>query len=389
MQFTFDERQPYELPPLPPLRKLLAHALVWAGLIVLVVWCIGRIASDRFVLTQFASWLPSILVAAWATVCVAGHWLLTRKHAWPLGKGRVLLMRVLLALALTHATWELRPHRLLFPVAPSVPRENVLRALHWNVSQTKNAGLAGLLAQHDCDLLLLANPPYVPPVGTVRDDLNALPAAKPYTLLQGGRLALLTRDRVLRWAYTQLRVQGSPARAFSWPGGGMVSIDQGEALVVELDTIARLGQTTVVWFVDLPSEPTISRWSMMQRAHERLTAPDMPITSLVDTFAMVPLSPAAGTAEAAIRARLASPDIVMGDMNTPRASASLSLLAPGSRDAFAQAGTGWSRTFPGFFPVLAINNALLDKQLRCVRYRILPMGLTRHRAQLLEAEREN
>ncbi len=387
MRFTFDDRQPYDLPPLPPLRKVVAHALVWAGLVVLAVWGVGRVASDRWVLTQFASWLPSILVAAWATVCVAGHWLLTRGHAWSLGRGRVVLMRVLLGLALAHATWELRPHRLLLPVAPSAARDQVLRVLHWNVSQTKHAGLAGVLAQHDSDVLLLANPPFEPSLGSVRDELGALPAAKPSMLLQGGRLAVLSRERVLRWAFTQLRVEGSPARAFSWPGGGMVSIDQGEAMVVELDTHARLGRSTVIWFVDMPSEPTISRWSMMERARTRLTAPDMPITSLVDVFAMVPLSPPAGSDAAAIRARLASPDIVMGDMNTPRGSASLGLLAPGAGDAFAQAGSGWARTFPGFFPVLAINNGLIGPQLKCVTYRVLPMGMTRHRAQLMEVQR--
>jgi hypothetical protein len=391
MKFTFDDAQPYSLPPLPPVRKLVAHALVWAGLLVLCVWLAGRICSDRFFITQFASWLPSIAIAGFAACCVAGHWLLTRKHAWPLGKGRVVAMRVLLALALAHSTWELRPHRYLLPVSASVPRENTLRVLHWNVSQTKNPALAGILAPFDADVLLLANPPFVPPVSALRDELAALPTSPgvpaPTHLIQGGRLAMLSRQRVLRWASTQLRVEGSPARAFSWPGGGMVSIDQGEALVLELDTFARLGRSTVIWFVDLPSEPTIARSSMMRRARERLSAPDLQIVSLVDSVAMVPASPAPGTEAHKIRARLANPDLVMGDMNTPRGSASLRLLAPAATDAFSQAGRGWERTFPGFFPVLAINNALVGPDLVCTHYRVHPTGLTRHRAQVIELER--
>ena len=386
MQFTFDDRQPYELPPLPPVRKLCADAVVWLGLIVLSVWGVGKVFSDRFLLTQFASWLPSMAVAAFATACVIAHWLLTRKHAWPLGRSRVLLMRGLLALALMHAAWELRPHRLLLPVSGTQPRSNTLRVLQWNVSQTKNLDIASTLAAHDADLVLLANAPFIPSAGQVRGQLGAIPGATPYQLAQGGRLTAYSRDAILRWAYTQLRIEGSPPRAFSWPGGGMVSIDQGEALILELDTTRRLGHTTVVWLVDMPSHPGISRSDMMAKARTRLLMQDMPVVSLVDASPFVTPNPPAGSDAATIRARLARPVMVIGDMNTPRESYSLTLLAPGMRDAFGQAGRGWDRTFPGAFPLLAINNALLLPTHRCVKYHVIPMGMTRHRAQLLEVE---
>lgn len=386
MQYTFEDRQPYELPPLPRLRKVVADGVVWLGLIVLGVWAIGRVMSDRFVITQFASWLPSIAVAGFAAMCVIAHWLLTRNHALPLGRGRVLLMRCLLALALLHASYELRPHRLLVPIAGTAARENTLRVLQWNVSQTKNLQISDILAAHDADVLLLANPPFVPSMGQLRDALGRMPGAKPYALAQSGRLAVLSRDAIMRWGYTQLRIAGSPARAFSWPGGGMVSIDQGEAVVLELDTKARLGKTTVVWLVDMPSEPSIGRADMMMKARERLLARDLPITSLVDIDPMIRPNPIEGSDAAKVRDRFARPDLVIGDMNTPRESYSLSLLAPDCRDAFGQAGRGWDRTFPGAFPVLAINNGLVAKTSRCTLYHVIPMGMTRHRAQLLEIE---
>lgn len=80
-------------------------------------------------------------------------------------------------------------------------------------------------------------------------------------------------------------------------------------------------------------------------------------------------------------------DLVVGDFNITRGSASLSLLAPGARDAFATAGTGWGATYPRARPLVAIDQVLVRGPWFAARAEVVDPGFGRHRAVVADLDR--
>jgi endonuclease/exonuclease/phosphatase family metal-dependent hydrolase len=76
----------------------------------------------------------------------------------------------------------------------------------------------------------------------------------------------------------------------------------------------------------------------------------------------------------------------MGDLNEPRGSASVSLLAPGGKEAYAQAGAGYVATFPREHPLLQIDQVLTGPRLKATDYRVLDPGVGRHWMQWARVE---
>lgn len=80
-------------------------------------------------------------------------------------------------------------------------------------------------------------------------------------------------------------------------------------------------------------------------------------------------------------------DLIVGDFNITRGSASLALLAPGARDAFAVAGTGWGATYPRVRPLVAIDQILVRAPWSAARAEVLDPGFGRHRAVVADLVR--
>lgn len=81
-------------------------------------------------------------------------------------------------------------------------------------------------------------------------------------------------------------------------------------------------------------------------------------------------------------------DIVVGDFNITRGSASLAQLAPGARDAFASEGTGWGATYPREWPLVAIDQILVRTPWVARRAEVVDPGAGRHRAVVADLIRE-
>ena len=96
------------------------------------------------------------------------------------------------------------------------------------------------------------------------------------------------------------------------------------AMYVELDTTAKLGRTTVVWVVDLPSDWRISRRAIAANAAAAIAA-----WSGQETIHHGHKSKDIRDAGPGFPA----PDLVLGDFNIPRGSDSLRLLV-GNIDYF-------------------------------------------------------
>jgi hypothetical protein len=74
-------------------------------------------------------------------------------------------------------------------------------------------------------------------------------------------------------------------------------------------------------------------------------------------------------------------DILLGDFNISRGSASLGHLAPDATDAFRAAGSGWGGSYPRAMPLWPIDLALVRAPWRALSSRYVDLGVGRHRAQ--------
>jgi hypothetical protein len=125
----------------------------------------------------------------------------------------------------------------------------------------------------------------------------------------------------------------------------------------EIDTTLTLGRPIVLWAVDLPSSFRDSKMDIAKRARR-----------LLDTQESQP------------------PDIVIGDFNMTRNSASIKSLFPQLHDASDQGGAGWLASYPMSFPLYHIDHVLLADSLRAQSYTLINPRIGRHRVQITELE---
>jgi endonuclease/exonuclease/phosphatase family metal-dependent hydrolase len=135
--------------------------------------------------------------------------------------------------------------------------------------------------------------------------------------------------------------------------------DPGHAVCVRIDATEQLGRELVIWALDLPSQPRAWRMEVAEAATARL------YTEFSSD-------------------RFAGPGIILGDMNTPRGSASLELVSLGYPHAFEEAGRGYVATWPRHRPLFHIDHMYIAPGLRAASYETIDMGISEHRAQTAE-----
>lgn len=144
------------------------------------------------------------------------------------------------------------------------------------------------------------------------------------------------------------------------------AIEDGSLVVTTLDTRTELGRETVVYFIDLPSDPFLWKMATARAAAARIR-------------------------ELQQANNLPAADILLGDSNTPRGSASLEEL---TRAAFADnvtpvhaAGSATLATWPRAHPAFHIDHCYLIPELRAARYGVVDPGVSDHMAQVVEVAR--
>lgn len=367
-----------------PLRALASACTILAAG-VLSLWLLGLLVNDRFVWSQFLWWMPGwvVLPTCAALLAIAS---VLRRAGWVPALGPRVRSRLAIALwiiILASGLWCLLvawrfPQSLLRPKLAAQPAAGNVRVLHWNPSIFPRFDrLADDVAALQPDIAAIANPPISMGLAGVAHALPK-PDGSPASVAIFGRLAIFSRFSMLRWGGTELRITGSRPRVFQWEGGGNISIDQGQALLAELDTREALGRTTVVWLLDLPSDPDIPRARMAREARETLLQFPGVMRERTPDGLDAPITPDG-------RARLLTPDIIVGDLNITRGSRSLrELVGPAMRHAYDDAGAGLELTFPRFPALLAIDNAFVAASLRTRDYRVIDVGAGKHRAQVVE-----
>lgn len=318
--------------------RVLSAAMLVVCIGVVGVWTLGVVVSDRFLWSQYLSWLPSVVVlpvgaVLWVFAVVLAR--LGRRARDRRGKfGRRARMVVGLWVAVGVAwvlVWELRVYRLPMPPRPAGVH---LRVLHWNITAIqRNEQITGPLLEQDADIAVMVNPS-----SHVKWAEIPAQAGEQYRFLTLGGFVVASKVPVVRWGMMFLGLEGLPAAMQAGLERRKIRVDPGRAMFLELDTKEKLGRNIVVWVLDMPSEPRLSRWAMAGSAAKALREWT---GAVMAQGAVVPSEGLWGKGFPAA-------DVVVGDFNIERGASSLAVLLPGMRNAFDEAGAGYAATWPRY-----------------------------------------
>ncbi|GEM_PF-1336467 len=372
-------------------RTWIAHACAILAVSLFGVWMIGRVVSDRTLLSQFFSWIPTLAVVLGLAGLLGVRAIVIWKQHDAVVQDTArskLLERLVPGLFVgVAAAWWLIVDLGVLHFARSGPATISMRILAWNMTTISNEEAADGVSQTRPDIALLANTRFQASLVPVRVALGEAARSDGHSdktyAATSIRLNIISRFPMLHSAWMPLGISGARERTFTWPGGGMKHIDVGEVIMAELDTREALGRTMIVWLVDLPSDPDIPRSRMMRQA--RATIDAFASDVLVRTVDGLDRALTPGPERDAVLARLRTPDIVGGDFNTPYGSWSIGQLVGSMRHARETAVNGGSAlSYPRGFPILHIDHVFLREPLVAGSYRIIDPGMGRHKAQVVD-----
>jgi hypothetical protein len=297
---------------------------------VVAFWLVGRIFTDRFEWTQWLWWIPTPM----AIGATALGLLSSTRRARTTARRRQRMWRWCAAVVLILLYFLVIEHR-MWRSGAAITSRGAISIAHWNASAPPGTltaeDVTSRLIALDADITVLTGDYRLAHDQQVVDKLGG--GQNPVSV---GTISLLSRFPIER-TQVLLAVHGTYVNA------------------VTIDTTEKLGKSTVVYMVDLPSD---------------LKVPRMPLARKLREFPHF-TAPARG------------PDIVIGDFNIPRGSASLSVLFPELSHAFDQAGHGYGATFHRgwYFPLYHIDHTLVAPSMRALRYDIIDTGVARHCAQ--------
>jgi len=287
------------------------------------VWILGEILSDRWSWSQWIAWIPTLVLLI-VVVCATSVAIVSKS------KFQSILLSVT---ACSLFIWFSTVENHLFT---TTIKTGDLRIVSWTMSHSKKSSSfesAQELIRLDGDVTLLTHGWYVRGEPIIKEWLGS--GGRKVT---NGPFTLLTKQRVLN-VQTLIASEGIFISMF------------------EIDTTPTLGKTIVLWAIDLPSSFRDSKMEIAKRAKR-----------LLDTQHAAP------------------PDIVIGDFNMTRNSASIKTIFPNLHDASDQGGVGWLASYPMSVPLYHIDHVLVADSLRALSYRLLNPRIGRHRLQITELE---
>jgi hypothetical protein len=255
------------------------------------------------------------------------------------------------------------------PEAPAGPGGPV-RIVFWNQASAIVGDVAPTFLASKPSIFVLANRHS----GTAtREVAQAFIDTGPAYAAVGWPFDLFGRLPVRRWASTSLGLEGRSRQR-----DGSMREDPGWAAFYELETPTG---TLTVWVIDLPSDPRLGRMRLARGAGAA-------IASWQGAVRVVDPEEGQWT-ERAEALGFPAPDVIVGDFNIPRGSASLRAFlraagAAGMRDAFDEAGWGWKRTWPRELPVWALDQCFVGARVRALRFETINPEMGGHRGIVVE-----
>jgi hypothetical protein len=295
--------------------------------IVCVAWLIGRIVSDRYGWSQWLLWIPTpVVLLAVATALGLGF----RRDDVP-GRRRRRLITWGVTGGVVLGFFGFIEHRF---GRWATGADATLRLVHASV-QTSGPRIldaygAGLSAI-DGDVTIVSS--LIPSKGISRltDRLDGLGQA------------------VMVWPFVMFTklpvVEARP----------LITNSEMRVVVYRVDATASVGRVVTIWVVDLPSDPRRPRGELARR-----------VRSILDNVTSDP------------------PDLVVGDFNMTRGSASLARVFPDLSHAFDEAGHGYGASFHRGLPLYHIDHMLLADTIHAVNYDLVDIGVGRHLVQVID-----
>ncbi len=297
-----------------------------AAFLAATLTLLGALCTDQWYWSQFVWWIPWPLLVLLAMPAALTA-IIARSRAT---RNRLGLLAVALVPAVALLVRDVGFHR-----APP-PADDEISFVHWNASWPSSSGGSDgsrELLDRKADVIILSNP---------------------YKLFAD------QRDEQWRRAGYDIVVTGSFAVASRIPvleAREIFDSDVGTAAIIRIDTRGRIGHVLTVLAVDLPSEPMLARMELAHAFRARLEEHTLP--------------------------RI---DVITGDCNMTKGSASLQAMFPSFRNAWNEAGSGiagsWPRSKPfGRLLMWHIDQLLLGHRVTARSYRIIDLGGREHRAQ--------
>lgn len=372
-------------------------ALAMAAWAMLGAWGIGRVIGDRLHLTQYLSWIPTIVVMPLVVVALLASsavGLLDEgaDRISRYGKMRRQRMRSISTLcrvggwlgvvimAWSFATRELNlgprgagPRATTAQAAP-LKLDAPLRILNWNQAAWPIERAPDLIRVQKPDLAILTNVLYAVDRPALRD--RGMPDAR---FLEAGIFMVLSRHPVAAWGVTTFGFKG--IRALSEAAAPEDRVDPGHAMWLELDVNA--SRHMVIWIIDLPSDPRLSRRMIAAEVRAQLDSWNGTIFRASESGRWVPDITTESDG-------FPPPDLIIGDFNMPRSSWALQRIVQGDArqmtHAYTQAGRGFVGTWPLRVPLWHIDHAFLAPWLRATSYKTINPRAGTHWMQVVEIQ---
>jgi endonuclease/exonuclease/phosphatase (EEP) superfamily protein YafD len=294
-----------------------------ARVLLIALLCVlvgSQLLTDRVGFLQWVWWIPRVFLAVPLVLGCVILWLGSSGAERRL-HGRLAAAALAVALFTTWSDWGL----------PKQRPDGGTRVVFWNVCYADRADSAQgieFLLSLDADVMVLTDPGLLFAGGG-----SELLIQRGYTIATPGRFAVAARIPL---------VEAVPLYATRHRALSRIGLEaSGRALVIDA--------------VDLPSETTLHRYPSMRAF----------------AGAIEPL-------------REKPADVTVGDFNITRGSASIGLVAPGTREAFAEAGVGWGGTYSRTRPFLAIDQMMVADTWTAARAEVIDPGLGRHRALVVD-----
>jgi hypothetical protein len=300
----------------------LAGTLVAAA--ALAAWLIGRLVSDRYGWSQWLLWIPTpamlpvVLLGLAAALRPAPHASVRKRRLVTWGVIGAALAAYFLAVE----------HRFLRLGGRERAGLTILHSpVYPGPPKIREPYVERLIAA-DADVTVLSNPLRRREVGRIEAAL-------------GG--SVTTRSI---WPF--MVISKLPILEYR----PLVANQETRITLFRLDAGAQLGRPLTLYVVDLPSDPRLPRHETAKAARRMLD-----------------------------RAEAPPPDLVVGDFNMTRGSASVAALFPGLAHAFDQAGRGYGATFHRDLPLYHLDHVLLADTMRAADYAVVDLEIGRHLAQ--------
>ena len=196
-----------------------------------------------------------------------------------------------------------------------------LRLVHWNVggASGRTSAVIERLKPHHADVYVLSEVYQRPALDAIAKGLGA-----DYRVCQVRRMGIISRGQA-KLVLTKERIK-SRGYFIEW---------------------ASKAGPLMLFVVDLPSHPPYYRGRWLWRVRERVHA--------------------------------ICPDLIVGDLNASRRTRALNSLPSGYVHAYAQAGAGWSATWPDSFPLWDLDQCMAGPRIRPLRYHIESTTVSDHR----------